>query len=768
MKNLYSNILLLSLLYVINAQATSFDDIGYTKLKAELGVDLPKGAGVNVTHVEAPIASLAWDPAVTDPQFVGKTINIKTPGSNGDSTHATAVGKLFYGLTQSSSPGILFIDAFEVNDWLGSGFLNNGGAASVTATTRVANHSWVGDAGSVAVNVDILRRLDSIIDADEFIQAVASNSTPDTTHLLTDSFNAISVRVLKNAGSLSAFLNGTYTNGRSRTVITAPESTLSGATPRIASAAALLIGLGHSDTSLSTDPSVLSITTTGNGTVYNAERSETIKAVLMAGADRNTLGNTSPPAAPVDITDYRSAGNLTSNGLDARFGAGQLNIYNSYHILNAKEQNSVEDLPANSGAILNKGFDYDPAFGGQGGSNSTATYNFSTNGNPGQKLKADLVWNLEVATPNDKLHDLGLQLIDVTGGSVIVASSNSSIDNTENIWFDLLSNRSYRMEVIVDSGSPFNWDYALAWQIVVPGITVVETAGATVTEEAGTTTDTFTLVLDTQAIDDVVIDLTSSNTFEATVSPASITFTSSNWDTPQTVTLTGVDDAADDGDVAYTVNFTVSSVGDDVYNGFTLPVLSASNIDDDASFSFVNKSNVALSTLIVSDSVIVTGVGSLLPISISGGEYAINSGTYTTASGFINENDSVTLRTTSAATELTLVQVVLNIGGSSDTFSVTTDADTDSDGFVNSLDNCTLIANDQLDTNSDGYGNVCDGDFNNDNLVNSLDLGLFRTAFLSTGIQDADMNGDSIVNSLDVGLFRNAFFLPPGPSGVVP
>ena len=35
---------------------------------------------------------------------------------------------------------------------------------------------------------------------------------------------------------------------------------------------------------------------------------------------------------------------------------------------------------------------------------------------------------------------------------------------------------------------------------------------------------------------------------DGTVSPASLTFTSSDWDTAQTFTITGVDDDVDDGD----------------------------------------------------------------------------------------------------------------------------------------------------------------------------------------------------------------------------
>lgn len=53
---------------------------------------------------------------------------------------------------------------------------------------------------------------------------------------------------------------------------------------------------------------------------------------------------------------------------------------------------------------------------------------------------------------------------------------------------------------------------------------------------------TVSLVLDTKPTSDVVVSVRSSDTNEATVSTSSLTFTSANWNTPQTVTITGVDD----------------------------------------------------------------------------------------------------------------------------------------------------------------------------------------------------------------------------------
>ena len=89
--------------------------------------------------------------------------------------------------------------------------------------------------------------------------------------------------------------------------------------------------------------------------------------------------------------------------------------------------------------------------------------------------------------------------------------------------------------------------------------------------------------------------------------------------------------------------------------------------------------------------------------------------------------------------------------------------DTDNDGVGDVCDNCLLKANaDQLDVDGDGFGNACDGDLNNDLMVNSLDIGLYKAAFFTQGVSSADFNGDGIVNSLDTGLLKLMLFKPPG------
>ena len=53
----------------------------------------------------------------------------------------------------------------------------------------------------------------------------------------------------------------------------------------------------------------------------------------------------------------------------------------------------------------------------------------------------------------------------------------------------------------------------------------------------------------------------SSDTAKATVSPASLTFTTTNYATPQTVTVTAVSDALDAGQRTATISHTVSATG---------------------------------------------------------------------------------------------------------------------------------------------------------------------------------------------------------------
>jgi hypothetical protein len=105
-------------------------------------------------------------------------------------------------------------------------------------------------------------------------------------------------------------------------------------------------------------------------------------------------------------------------------------------------------------------------------------------------------------------------------------------------------------------------------------------AGPYVTSEAGGTVS-FSVQLTSQPTADVTLGFSSNDTTEGTVSPASITFTSADWSAFQWVTVTGVNDAIDDGNVSYTIVTAAAQSADAVYAGLNPPNLTASNTDDD-------------------------------------------------------------------------------------------------------------------------------------------------------------------------------------------
>lgn len=81
----------------------------------------------------------------------------------------------------------------------------------------------------------------------------------------------------------------------------------------------------------------------------------------------------------------------------------------------------------------------------------------------------------------------------------------------------------------------------------------------------------------------VTISASSSNTAEATVNtPGSVSFTDTDWSTPKSIGVTGQNDDIADGDVAYSINFSVTAdTTGNPYDGLSVPALNFSNVDND-------------------------------------------------------------------------------------------------------------------------------------------------------------------------------------------
>jgi len=94
--------------------------------------------------------------------------------------------------------------------------------------------------------------------------------------------------------------------------------------------------------------------------------------------------------------------------------------------------------------------------------------------------------------------------------------------------------------------------------------------------------------------------------------------------------------------------------------------------------------------------------------------------------------------------------------------------DSDGDGVPDNQDNCTLVANaNQRDTDGDGYGNRCDPDFNQNKVVDPLDINTLK-AKLGTVSPNHDLNGNGVVDPMDLNIAKTYMGKPPGPAGLLP
>lgn len=267
---------------------------------------------------------------------------------------------------------------------------------------------------------------------------------------------------------------------------------------------------------------------------------------------------------------------------------------------------------------------------------------------------------------------------------------------------------------------------------VTPGISVSAISGNT-TEAGGTAT--FTVVLDTQPTADVTIGLSSSDTTEGTVSPASLTFTNANWNTPQTVTVTGVDDSLADGSVSFNIVTAAATSADGNYNGMNAGDVTVTNADDDVagitvstiSGNTTEAGGTATFTVVLNTQPTADVIIGLSSSDASEGSVSPTSLTFTTANW--NQDQTVTV------TGVDDSDVDGNVS-----FSVVTASSTSADSNYNGLNpsdvNVTNIDDDVAGTDSNGDG---------------IDDDAAAAIGLQPDDTDADTDGDGVSDSVEVG-----------------
>jgi uncharacterized repeat protein (TIGR01451 family) len=291
--------------------------------------------------------------------------------------------------------------------------------------------------------------------------------------------------------------------------------------------------------------------------------------------------------------------------------------------------------------------------------------------------------------------------------------------------------------------------------VMVPGVIVSPTNVAVIERGA---TATFAVSLNSPPASNVVISIGNPLPAEISIDRASLTFTSTDWNTPQSVVVAAVDDQADDGDQNVTLALTaatadanyaaidpadvsVNSIDSDIA-GFTIaaPPLTLSEAAGTATFTVVLTSKPAANVVIpVSSS--NTAIGTVAPASLTFTATDWNVVQTVTATGV----DNATLGPNPAWS------VVLGPAVSGDGLyqgldpadvPVTTlddDVDTDGDGISDAADNCPSVANaGQTDLDGDGQGDTCDPDSDGDGVAD-LDE--------DAGPNGGDANVDGIADS---------------------
>jgi hypothetical protein len=118
------------------------------------------------------------------------------------------------------------------------------------------------------------------------------------------------------------------------------------------------------------------------------------------------------------------------------------------------------------------------------------------------------------------------------------------------------------------------FSHSLPARAEVTAVIIIEPTEGLITDENGRS-DSFTVSLASAPDPNIKIEFTSSDPTEGIVSPGSITLNPGNWDKPEQnlITVTGVADSIEDGDVQYQI-IGVADSGD------TVPTVSVTNLTD--------------------------------------------------------------------------------------------------------------------------------------------------------------------------------------------
>ena len=425
--------LFLLLLLAVTARGTEFDTIGGTLLRQVAPTIL--GTGIPVGQAEG------YDQGVTgafevSPSDIGQTTNLFTwisasgtantyPNAVGSfSGHATFVAGNFYGNHPGVAPQVSHVNNYDA-DYFYEHYISLG--LPLPNSDRVVNQSFIfanTDGSHFPTNQE--QAIESAYD-DYAVQYgalfVSGAGNGGRVYPPATSFNGIGVGVYPGSSSF-----GTTPDGRSKPDLVAPGGVTSFSTPYVAGSAAALIqaardGDGGADTNSASD-------------------NRTIKALILNGAVK-----------PADWT------NGVTTPLDARYGAGVLNVFNSYHQLRGGKNSFVESTSVATGAAhppggnagnepVWSGWDFNSLANADSSHDQINHYYFNLAGSNSFTLTATLTWLRPHSSilSASSINDLNLFLYN-TANSQLILSSTSAVDNVEHLYVSTLPPGRYDLQV---------------------------------------------------------------------------------------------------------------------------------------------------------------------------------------------------------------------------------------------------------------------------------------------------------------------------------
>jgi hypothetical protein len=454
--------LVLGWLATLSAPAVTLDDIGVTLLRT-VTTNL-NGAGIRVAHPEGS-TSVDFPTFEVNPAAVGQPVSLFTyyselgtstnfPNAIGNESfsHANFVGMIFYG-TNGIATNVAHVDNYNADFLVSSNIFIS---PMVAIPGKIVNQSYVFTSPVYETNLAI--RISDQIEIDSryddyaetyktlFISAAGTGGGA-TMYAPGTAYNSVGVGVSDNGLPDSG---PTLDNGRSKPDISAPGGSTSAATPHVSGAATLLLqaalrGDGGNDTNAASDM-------------------RTLKAFLLNGAIKPS-GWTNGPSTP----------------LDARYGAGIVNVFNSYQQLAGGQHLAIEQTSVGLGAahppgpnpaniVQWSGWNFETNLSSTMTEDRIKHYYFNlTNAatNATFTFTGTLVWNRQ--ENQAAINDLDLLLYN-TATSNVVAESTSFVNNVEHIYIRHLPAGRYDLQVWKSGGDAGNGritsdeTYALSWE----------------------------------------------------------------------------------------------------------------------------------------------------------------------------------------------------------------------------------------------------------------------------------------------------------------